>query len=167
MLSDNLQSLRPLLSGKGRPLRTVTYPPLPERILEMEAFSGAAIATEHDRDYIEPERALPYLWVTLPAGYPHLGHAADLRLFPGAHGFERLAATPAASRLHFDEGDESSAAGDDVDLAVAAAEIAFQHLIAPRFEMLACQKLSRTPTLRPGIAGAASHLPLPLGLLPS
>lgn len=94
------------------------------------------------RDHIEPKGAFPQAAVPLMRSQPHLGHAPDLILLAGDDRFKWLAVTASEAGLYLDESDKAAAAGDDVDLAVAAAVIGLEDRIALLFEVPAGERLT-------------------------
>lgn len=93
--------------------------------------------TLHDRDDIETEIALAQPAVSLMRGDPHHSHTPDLILFSEADGLEGLAIFAVSAGFNLDEGDDVAAPGNNVYLAVAAAEVDLQDEVTMTFEVLA------------------------------
>ena len=110
--------------------------------VEIRAVGPGIPAFHLHRDHIETKGAFPQAAVPLMHRQPHLRHAADLILLAGANRFEWLAVAASEAGLYLDESDKAAAAGDDVDLTVAAAIVGLEDQIALLFDVAAGERFT-------------------------
>src|SRR5690242_2887296 len=86
-----------------------------------------------------------------------LGRPADPRLFDGRHRFDRRATRERAPDLHLDEDEDAAIERDEVDLAAAAAEVAFEDMVAAGDEEIGGRALAAAADRSGGSAAPAFH----------